>query len=201
LEAEGKVVKLLMPLYESLRRMNSLIQVRLQTTENLCNFGKRALAEDPLRESEIAETIFAINCWQPLVDRSSVCPVDSSRVMMVQAYDPLPNAMTRWFQPRNFCKIPKRKYEQQQHLILRMCGARLFRFSSRIARPRRRRQTVRVRVSVAEQRSNVFDAERNDSEHVRAAWLGGNGTGANLGQRKDANTWSCFRVLTPSKFA
>jgi hypothetical protein len=47
LEAEGKVVKLLMPLYESLRRMNSLIQVRLQTTENLCNFGKRALAEDP----------------------------------------------------------------------------------------------------------------------------------------------------------
>jgi hypothetical protein len=41
----------------------------------------------------------------------------------------------------------------------------------------------------------------DDSEHVRAAWLGGNGTGANLGQRKDANTWSCFRVLTPSKFA
>jgi hypothetical protein len=28
---------------------------------------------------------------------------------------------TRWFQPRQkLCKIPKRKYEQQQHLILRM---------------------------------------------------------------------------------
>jgi hypothetical protein len=52
-----------MPLYESLRRMNSLIRVVANDGKLCCLWKSRTLAEEgPLRESEIAETYFAINC-------------------------------------------------------------------------------------------------------------------------------------------
>jgi serine/threonine-protein phosphatase 2A regulatory subunit A len=99
LEAEGKVVKLLMPLYEEFASNEQPDSVRLQTTENCVAFGKvmSLLAEEgPLRESEIT----LLKRILPLI----VATIDdrSWRVRwtaaakfadVIQAYDPLPDAM------------------------------------------------------------------------------------------------------------
>jgi serine/threonine-protein phosphatase 2A regulatory subunit A len=183
LEPDGKVVTLLMPLYEEFASNEQPDSVRLQTTENCVAFGKvmSTLAEEgPLRASELT----LLKRILPLI----VATIDdrSWRVRwtaaakfadVIQAYDPLPDAMDSL--------VPAyEKLLQDPEAEVRTAAtfnfAHVAKCQAMVPVPPQNRPpqdggddeavAVGPRVSVAERLvKRVTSLTEDDSEHVRAA--------------------------------
>jgi serine/threonine-protein phosphatase 2A regulatory subunit A len=178
LQEDGKVVELLMPLYEEFASNEQPDSVRLQTTENCVAFGKMMTDLAPLRESEIA----LLQRILPLI----VATIDdrSWRVRwtaaakfahVIKAYDSLPSAMDSL--------IPAfEKLLQDPEAEVRTAAtfnfARVARCTARVPLPPQNRPpqdgdgegAALPRVSVAERLvKRVTSLTEDDSEHVRAA--------------------------------